>query len=61
MESEQMKNRQFDINSGRREYTLGIRMNKKERLYIEKKSKSMGINKSMFIIKCVLEYKKNNG
>ncbi len=57
MDQENVKNRQFDIREGRRDYTLGIRVTKKERAYIEKLAKSKNTTKSAIVMEYFNGYK----
>lgn len=58
MDNNKTKNRQFDIRDGGRDYTLGIRINKKERAYIEKIAKKQNTTKSAVVMHYFSEYKK---
>lgn len=58
MEPTEIKHRQFDIREGRRDFALGIRVTKKERLYIQKMAKKAGISQSAVVMEYFNAYKK---
>ena len=50
--------RQYDIREGGRDFTLAIRLNKNEIIYIEKMAKKMKISRSALIVHHLNEHRR---